>query len=239
MQPLTLTLPPWSTKGGGDRKNVMGDLYYNVVHAIGSAIIRVSSRPTILHRERLDRPGAYLLASTHLSPFDVPLLMRHAPRKLDFVSIVEVFRNPFVAWFYGSMNAFPLDRSKPDGPTVRIILDRLERGRVVAMFPEGNIRRLEDSVLNGGRMRPGAARIAQIANVPVLPAVVVNAHAYQKIGAWLPLGRIRYGVIFGEPIRIRNDLEKTEANKLMEADLRAAFVSLHRELLDAMAVKSN
>lgn len=215
----------------------MGDLYYNVVHAIGSAIFRVTSRPTILHRERLDRSRACLLVSTHLSPFDVPLLMRHAPRKLDFVSIVEVFRNPFVAWAYGSMNAFPLDRSKPDSPTVRIILDRLERGRVVAMFPEGNIRRPEDSVLNGGRMRPGAARIAQIANVPVLPAVVINADAYKRIGAWLPLGRIRYGVIFGEPIVIRGDLEKAEAVRVFEGELKAAFIKLHRELMEGMAGK--
>lgn len=215
----------------------MSDVYYNVVHAVGSAIFWGTSRPTILHRDRVNRPGAFILASTHLSPFDVPLLVRHAPRKLDFVSIVEVFRNPFVAWFYGSMNAFPLDRSKPDSPTVRIILDRLARGRVVAMFPEGNIRRLEDSVLNGGRMRPGAARLAQMANVPVLPAVVLNSEVYKKISAWLPFRHIRYGVIYGEPILIQTDLEKTEAAKILEAELKAAFIQLHRELIEAMAGK--
>ncbi len=215
----------------------MSDLYYNVVHAIGSAIFCGTSRPTILHRERANRPSAFILASTHLSPFDVPLLMRHSPRKLDFVSIVEVFRHPFVAWFYGSMNAFPLDRSRPDSPTVRIILDRLARGRVVAMFPEGNIRRMEDSVLTGGRMRPGAARLAQMANVPVMPAVVVNADVYKKIGSWLPLRRIRYGVIFGEPILIRTDLEKNEAAKVLEDELKAAFGQLYRELTEAMATK--
>ena len=219
-------------RDGGRR---LSDEYYQVVHAIGSAIFWGSSRPVVLHRQRAARPGPYILASTHLSPFDVPLLIRHTPRKLDFVSIVEVFRNPFVARFYGSMNAFPLDRSKPDGPTVRIILDRLERGRAVAMFPEGNIRRLKDSVLSGGRMRPGAARLALISGVPVLPAVVVNAHAYARISAWLPLKRIRYGVIYGNPIFIRTDLDKTEATQQMEAELRAAFVQLHRELLDAMA----
>ena len=212
----------------------MSDLYYNVVHAIGSAIFWSTSRPVILHRNRLNRPGPFILASTHLSPFDVPVLVRHSPRKLDFVSIVEVFRNPFVAWFYGSMNAFPLDRSKPDGPTVRIVLDRLSRGRAVGIFPEGNIRRLEDSVLSGGRMRPGAARLAQMANVPVLPAVVLNTDVYKRIGAWLPLRRIRYGVIFGEPIQIRPELEKSVAAKQLEEELRLAFVALHQELLSRM-----
>ncbi len=212
----------------------MSDLYYNVVHAIGSAIFWGSSRPVVLHRERANVAGPFILAATHLSPFDVPVLIRHTPRKLDFVSIVEVFRHPFVAWFYGSMNAFPLDRSKPDSPTVRIILDRLERGRAVAMFPEGSIRTMETSVLSGGRMRPGAARLAQMAGVPVLPAVVVNSGVFSRISSWLPFRRIRYGVIYGQPLAIRPELEKAEATRVLEEELKAAFIELHGELVEAM-----
>ena len=213
----------------------MGDVYYKVVHAIGSGIFWTTSRPVVLHRERTEVPGAFILAATHLSPFDVPLLVRHSARKLDFVSITEVFKHRFVAWFYGSMNAFPLDRSKPDGPTVRIILDRLQRGRAVAMFPEGNIRAMENSVLNGGRMRPGAARLAQMAGVPILPAVVVNSGVYVRIASWLPLRRIRYGVIYGPMLALRPDLDKAEAIKRLEEDLKSAFLALHGELLAAMS----
>src|SRR5688572_6064556 len=99
----------------------------------------VSSRPTVMGIEHARRDGPFIVASNHLSPYDVALLMRHSPRRLDFVSIVEVFRHPLMAWFYSNMNAFPLDRHRGDPKTVRIILDRLERGRVVAMFPEGRI----------------------------------------------------------------------------------------------------
>src|ERR671913_1859746 len=140
----------------------MSDLAYNVVWGIGVHAFWVSSSPIILHRDRLKRPGAYILAPNHLSPFDVSCLMAIAPRNLDWVSIVEAFRNPFVALLYGSVNVFALDRSKPDSPTVRIILDRLKRGRVVAMFPEGSIREDErESVIHGGPFKPGVARIAQ------------------------------------------------------------------------------
>jgi 1-acyl-sn-glycerol-3-phosphate acyltransferase len=185
----------------------------------------------VLHRERGDRKGAFILAATHLTPFDVPMLIRHTPRRLDFVSVVEVFRNPFVAWFYGNMNAFPLDRSKPDSPTVRIILDRLQRGRAVAMFPEGGIRTMETSVLSGGRMRPGVGRLAQLANVPVVPAVVLGASRFSRISAWLPHRATRYGVIYGEAIALDPGLEKVEAIKVMEERLREAFLGLHEELL--------
>src|SRR4051794_12787212 len=101
----------------------------------------MSSTPTVLNAEVTRRAGPYILAANHQTPYDVPLLMRHTARNVDFVSIVEVFKNPFIHWFYGSMNAFPLDRSKPDAPTIRVILDRLSRGRVVGMFPEGRLRK--------------------------------------------------------------------------------------------------
>ena len=81
----------------------------------------------------MPRSGPFILASNHLSPFDVPVLMRHTRRVLDFVSIVEVFRNPVMAWFYSSMGAFPLDRGRVDVRTTNIILERLRRGRAIAI----------------------------------------------------------------------------------------------------------
>src|SRR5438045_3002539 len=112
----------------------MGDAFYRFVVLTGRMPFWISSRPVVLHAERARRAGPFILAANHTSPYDVPLLMRHTPRRLDFVSIIEVFRNPLVAWFYSHMNAFPVDRSRRDPATVRIILDRLARGRVVAMF---------------------------------------------------------------------------------------------------------
>lgn len=216
----------------------MSDRFYKVIHSVGSLIFWASSKPTVLHLDRVPREGPFILAANHHSPYDVPLLMRHTPRLLDFVSITEVFRNPFVAWFYGSMNAFPHDRSKPDSPTVRTILERLRRGRVVAMFPEGGIRHPEDSVTHGGRMRPGVARLAEIANVPILPAVVVSSRSYQGVSAWLPVRAVRYGLIYGEPLSVARDLDNAEAAKRIEGELKQAFVRLHGELSDAMERKA-
>lgn len=212
----------------------MSDLAYNFVWTIGVHAFWVSSRPTVLHRDRLKRPGAYIVAPTHLSVFDVPCLMAVSPRNLDFVSITEVFRNPLVAFFYGSMNAFPLDRSRPDSPTVRTILDRLARGRVVAMFPEGHLRTPETSVLAGGPFKPGVARIAQLADVPVIPCVILGTDAYRKVRSWLPTRSVRYGVNFGQPLTVRKDLEKHEAQKVFLDQLRQAYLDLHAELKAAM-----
>ncbi len=187
----------------------------------------VSSRPVTLHLDRLPRGGAFILACSHLSPYDVPALMRSSPRPIDFVSTKEVFQNRFVAWLYGHMGTFPLDRSRSDPKTVRIIVDRLARGRCVGVFPEGRIRKESDSVVNGGRFRPTLIRLAKLANVPIIPAVVRGAEQYKRVASWLPLMRTRYGVIYGEPITVNDEAEG-------ERELGQAYQRLYAELRDAM-----
>jgi len=211
----------------------VSDLFYNFIWTIGSPAFITNGSATLLHRERTKRSGPFILASTHLSVYDVPLLIRHTPRILDFVSIVEAFRHPLAAWFLGSMGAFPLDRAKADSPAVRIILDRLARGRVIAMFPEGTIRNERTSLLAGGPMKLGFIRIAKLANVPIIPCVVLGARQYHQLKSWMPLRRTRYGIAYGDAIEIDPNSDEEDRPQI-EAKLRAAYLALYEELKEAM-----
>jgi 1-acyl-sn-glycerol-3-phosphate acyltransferase len=202
----------------------MGDLFYNTVWTICYPAFWTSSSPTVSGAEKTRRTGAYILASNHETPYDVPLLMRHCARPIDFVSITEVFRNPLIAWFYGSMNAFPLDRSRRDLQTLRIILDRLKRGRVVGMFPEGRLRPGEHTLVHTRTIRPGIGRIARLANVPIVPCIVINSKAYTKFTNWFPFRHTRYGIIFGDPI------EPSDQPDVTERTLVETLLKLHEEL---------
>jgi 1-acyl-sn-glycerol-3-phosphate acyltransferase len=216
----------------------MSDVMYKWVVRIGYHAFWVSSRPIVLHRDRIaHRDGPYILAPNHLSPYDVPCLMAQMPRRklLDFVSITELFQNRLTAWFLRSVNAFPLDRSRADSPTVRIILDRLARGRIIAMFPEGGFRSEASSVLNGGEIKPGVAKLAQLAGVPVIPCVIVGTKAYSKPASWLPLKRVRYGVAYGEPLYVSKEREDAEARERFLLELKRAYRLLHAELLATTA----
>jgi 1-acyl-sn-glycerol-3-phosphate acyltransferase len=206
----------------------MSDAFYKLIRATWGFPFYLSSRTTFLGLDNVPQKGPCILASTHQSYFDVPFLILHTPRLLDFVSITEEFRKPIVGRFYRAMNAFPLDRSRADPKTVRIILDRLARGRAILIFPEGGIKTGEHSVLSGGRIRPGVGRIANLANAPVIPVVVANGDAYLKVSSWLPLRRIRYGLIFGKPIPPTDD--PTD----LESRLAEALKRLHQTLLAAL-----
>jgi 1-acyl-sn-glycerol-3-phosphate acyltransferase len=206
----------------------VSDAFYKVVREIGRPAFWCSSSPLVRGAEHIPARGACILAANHCSPYDVPLLMRHVPRHIDFVSIVEVFRNPLVAWFYGSMNAFPLDRSRSDAPTVRIMLDRLARGRLLCMFPEGGFRRGDRSVLRDGKIVPGVGRLALLAGAPIVPVVIVNSAAYSRLASWLPLRSTMYGVAFGAPIPPDDDPARAE--RVLVEQLRVMHAGLTLQL---------
>ena len=206
------------------------DRFYAFICFIGRPVFKLVSRPVVLYPERGAREGGFLLASNHLSPYDVSCLMNTTRRAIDWVSIVELFRIKPVGWFFGGLNAMPLDRSRVDGGTVRQIVERLKAGRVVGIFPEGGLRTPETSVLNGGRMRSGIGRMAQVASVPIVPVVILGAENFRGVLPWLPLRRTRYGVAYGEPIELSTDLEPAEARRDAEERWKQAVCALATEL---------
>ena len=203
----------------------MSDLFYSAFVTAARHVFWLSSKPVVIGTEHTRLEGAYILAANHSSPFDVAVLIRHAKRHVDFLSITEVFKKPLVGWFYGSMNAFPLDRSRRDPKTVKTMVDRLKRGRVIGMFPEGGLRGGEQSVLKTRKIKPGVGRLALLANVPIVPAVVVGSAGYLRPGAWAPIRKTRYGVIFGEAILPEGTAEE------MEGRYVERLIGLHEQLI--------
>lgn len=209
-------------------KSNMSDTFYKVVRAIGRPVFWSSSRSLVLGAEHVPSAGPCLIAATHQSPYDVPVLVLHTPRLLDFVSMKGLFQNPVIARLLGSMNAFPLDRSSPDLAAVRVILSRLRASRAVAIFPEGRLRPGATSVVHTGKLKAGCGRIAKFASAPVVPCVMIGTEAYRTPLNWLPIGRARYGIIYGTPID--PSLEPPE----IEARLVRSMVLLHEQLRETM-----
>lgn len=208
----------------------MSELFYKGIRAWGQAVFGVASRPLILHGERAERPGAYLLAANHESPFDAALLIAATPRVIYWLSIVELFQNPFTRWFLASMLAAPLDRSRVDTTTVRTIARHLRSGRVVGLFPEGTVRTGADSVLAGGPLKDGIAKLAELGRVPVLPCVVVGGRKFHHWVNWLPIFRTRWAVAFGEPIELPRGGDREAAHRNFTRELEGALRGLHEEI---------
>ena len=212
------------------KAGTVSDAFYRLVRYLGRPAFSRSSRPVLLHADRVPATGPAIVATNHLSPYDIPCLMGAIARPLDFVSVVEMFRNPLVAWFFRNMNAFPLDRGRVDAGTTRIILDRLRRGRVVAMFPEGRIREPHESMLVGGPVRLSVVRLARLAGSPIVPGVILGTGMFSRRSAWKPVGKTKYGVAFGYPILVDSEHDEAAACAAGETQLMTAYRELYAEL---------
>jgi len=188
------------------------------------------ARIRLLGRENPNRSGGFLLASNHISHFDPFLIGLAVRRKIDWMTMAEFFRPPALGFLLRSIDAFPAERDRADLKTIRTAIERLKRGRAVGIFPEGGIRDGARSLLNGAPLRPGAATLAQIAGVPIVPCVILGSDRFYSKSQWLPFRRTPVWIAFGKPISHFPELQKSQARERIESELAAAFKSLYAAL---------
>lgn len=128
--------------------------------------------------DRVDRcppTGPLILASNHVSYWDIPLIGAWVPRTAIFFAKSEVRQWPVVGWVAAGYGTIFVRRGEADRRAIREALGVLAAGQTVAMFPEGH-RNHGHGLL---RAQPGVALIAQRSRALVWPVAVVNT---QEIG---------------------------------------------------------
>jgi len=184
----------------------------------------------VYHGERSKVTGPCILSANHISHFDPPLISIASRSLIDWMAMKDLFKHPVAVAYFNIIGTFPTDRDNVDHASVKTALTRLKHGRVVGMFPEGGIRAGATSVLEGAPIRPGSGAIAQIANVPILPCVVLGTDRLYNKKNWRLFGHTPFWVGFGELIRPPADMGKAEARSFIERELSAAFPKLLAEM---------
>jgi 1-acyl-sn-glycerol-3-phosphate acyltransferase len=176
--------------------------------------------------ERVPAAGGLLIVANHLSFVDPPIIGGLTPRRVDFMAMTELFRNPVSAALMRALGAFPVDRAKPDPRAVREAVRRLRAGHCVGIFPEGGIREGAQSVLGGEPVfRPGAGMIALLGEVPILPVIVRHTRAPYRWQNWLR--RAPMSVTFGAPFSlwVPGHVPLHQRRQLAREVLRSALLS--------------
>lgn len=207
--------------------------FYDVWNALLRCAVYPASRPRYLNIQATGRDGAWLLVSNHISHFDPPLISAASRRRIDWMAMEEMFRLRFLAALLRRVGAFPVDRFKPDRAALRTALERLRKGNVVGIFPEGGIRAGETSVLEGAESRGGAALLAVMARVPILPCVILGSDRLYRPANWLPFFfRAPVWIGFGERIEPDQSLPRDKARAKAEEDMRRAFEEIQQRLVE-------
>ncbi|KPF68251.1 glycerol acyltransferase [beta proteobacterium AAP99] len=128
-------------------------------------IYRVKKEDT----DRIPATGAALLTANHVSFVDAVVLMAISPRPIRFVMDRNIFRIPFLSWFFRTAKAIPICSAKEDPAVYQRAFDEVSRelrdGELVLIFPEG-------AITHDGEMGPfkgGVMKILERDPVPVVP----------------------------------------------------------------------
>ena len=229
--------------GAVDGPIIMRVLFHNVANRIAALFMKLLfgsvARLHVLRPENADRPGAFLLASNHISHFDPFILSSTVRRKIDWMAMAEFFPYPVLGQFLRAVDAFPADRNRANRATIRSAIERLHDGRIVGIFPEGGIRDGKNSILEGASARSGLAALADIASVPVLPCVIVGSDRLYNSKRWLPFRRTPVWIAFGELITRDSSLPKPELRQRLEQEFTHALSGLYHELRETFSLNDD
>lgn len=140
----------------------------------------------------LPQEGPAILTANHISGLDPLLLIAASPRPLRFIIAAEQYHRFGLTWLFRAVGCIPVDRQGRPERAFRAALKALADGEVIALFPHGTIHLDSDPPR---RLKPGAVRLAQLANCPITPVRLAGVKAQ---------GRIFLPVVLRGHAKIRN-----------------------------------
>jgi 1-acyl-sn-glycerol-3-phosphate acyltransferase len=161
-------------------------------------IIRIICRVDDSQLDRIPHNGPLILAVNHINFLDAPLVYTHLqPRPLTGFAKAETWDNPILGSLFSFWEAIPLERGEADIGAIRQCLSELNRGKIIAIAPEGT--RSGNGRLQCGR--PGVVMIALRSKAPILPMAYYGGEMFkQNISR---LKRTDFHISVGYPFRIR------------------------------------
>ncbi len=157
---------------------------------------------TVTGVENLPETGGAVIAINHTSYFDftfagLPAYRQGLGRKVRFMAKKEVFDHKFSGPLMRKLRHIPVDRDS-GGDSFEEACRMLQNGEFVGVYPEATISRsfeIKD-------FKSGAARMAIVAGVPIVPHIVWGAQRIWTKGHPRKLLRpkVPIAVAVGEPI---------------------------------------
>jgi len=149
----------------------VADLVYPPVIALAkTAFAGLGLRITVTGAEHIPTTGGAVLASSHVSYLDflfAGFAALPSKRYVRFMAKDQVFRHRVSAPLMRGMHHIPVDRAA-GAAAYGAALRALRSGELVGVFPEATISRS----FTVKELKSGAARMAQAADVPLIPVVL-------------------------------------------------------------------
>ncbi|MDT0321321.1 lysophospholipid acyltransferase family protein [Streptomyces millisiae] len=204
-------------------------VYPPVVAAARTMFKALDLRFDIAGSEHVPRTGGAVLVSNHIGYLDfvfAGFAARPARRLVRFMAKESVFRHRVSGPLMRAMKHIPVDRAQGEA-AFRHGLKALKDGEIVGIFPEATIS--ESFTLK--KFKSGAARMAQQAQVPMLPVALWGTQRLWTKGRKRDLGRNHFPITIrigspmtadpDEPAATVSDRLRERVQELLDAAQRA------------------
>jgi 1-acyl-sn-glycerol-3-phosphate acyltransferase len=231
------TLRRAAARGGGAFQDLGRDddgvswSMYAFGRAVGRFIFFQCIRLHTIRREIPERPGAYVLALTHLGnldPFATGVIVR---RRIRWMARKEFYKYRPCAWLLRKLGSFSVNRQGIPVRAIRRAIALARDGQVVGICPEGGRTRGNAAAFRGGRFKQGVCSVAIRAGVPIVPCVMLGTPQLNRVKSWLPFKHGRLWVAYGEPMTPPAAPSTRAKRHALRQQLSDAYVRLYAELL--------
>jgi 1-acyl-sn-glycerol-3-phosphate acyltransferase len=182
---------------------------------------------TVEGAEHVPSSGGAVLASNHVGYLDFTfcgLAARPSGRLVRFMAKESVFRHPVSGPLMRGMHHIPVDRAA-GAAAFDAALTALKEGEIVGVFPEATISR---SYLVK-ELKSGAARMAQAADVPIIPMALWGSQRVYTKGRKPERRRgVPITIAIGEPFRPDPTQDPVEVTAEMGRRISALLEHLQR-----------
>ena len=173
-------------------KKFIHDLCYTFIKVTGALPLILFLRTKLIYKgEKPKRKSNFLVCSNHVGYLDpIIVLTVFKTRRPCFLAADNMFKNKFSAAFFNIFNCIKTDRANFSLSAFHTVIERLNEGQTVVVFPEGQINKTE----KGGVLpfKTGILLMAHKGNSPILPIYIIKREKWYQ----------RQKVVIGEQVDI-------------------------------------
>jgi 1-acyl-sn-glycerol-3-phosphate acyltransferase len=176
-----------------------------IVTFIIKKITRILCRVHDEELHKVPNHGPLIIVANHVNFLEVPVLFTHLlPRPVTGYAASKSWKNPLFAFLFNRWGAISIRRGELDMNAIRLGLQSLDKGAILAIAPEGT--RSGNGRLQHGR--PGVVLLACKSGAPLLPVVYFGGEQF-----WGKIRRFRrtdFYIRVGDPFYVQTNHTKMD-----------------------------